>query len=299
MSPAPLFDTVLVRSRLARARRSGFAGFLLERALDDAQDRLSTILRRFPDALDLGTPIPGLARRLHASGAADNVLRLSPLPERGIAPLAIGDPECLPFGGNAKRFNLIVSLLALHAVNDLPGALIQIRRALEPDGLFLGCLLGAGTLDELRQSFLAAESELESGVSPRVAPFAEVRDLGGLLQRAGFALPVADTETLTVRYPDPFALMRDLRAMGWTNALFERRRVPLRRATLMRAAEIYAERHADPDGRIRASFALTWLLGWAPHESQQVPLKPGSAKARLADALGVPEHVVPLGGEER
>lgn len=296
MSVAPLFDTALVRSRLARARRSGYAGFLLEWSLDDVEDRISAILRRFPNALDLGTPMPGVAQRLRTGGMADSVLRLSSLPEHGTVPLAVGDLECLPFGGNGKRFNLIVSLLALHAVNDLPGALIQIRRALEPDGVFLGCLLGAGSLDELRGSFLAAESEIEGGVSPRVAPFAEVRDLGGLLQRAGFALPVVDTETLTVRYPDPFALMRDLRAMGWTNALFERRRVPLRRTTLVRAAEIYAERHADPDGRIRASFALTWLLGWAPHQSQQVPLKPGSAKARLADALGVPEHVVPPEG---
>ena len=295
--PTPLFDTALIRARLARARRAGYASFLLERALDDLDDRLGSVLRRFPLALDLATPLPALAHRLRANGAVETVLRLSPLPERGAIPLAVGDPERLPFGGDEKRFNLIVSVLALQQVNDLPGALVQIRRALQPDGLFLACLLGAGTLDELRRSFLAAESEIEGGASPRVAPFAEVRDLGALLQRAGFALPVADTDLVTVRYPDPFALMRDLQAMGWSNALHERRRVPLRRATLLRAAEIYTERFSDPDGRIRASFALTWLLGWAPHDSQQKPLKPGSAKARLADALGVPEQVLgPEGG---
>ena len=175
-------------------------------------------------------------------------------------------------------------------MNDLPGALIQIRRVLKPDGLFLGCLLGGATLTELRRSFAAAEAEIEGGVSPRVAPFADMRDLGGLLQRAGFALPVADVETVTVRHADAFGLMRDLRAMGLTNPLAERRRRPLRRATLRRAVELYAERFADPDGRVRATFDVVWLSGWAPHESQQRPLRPGSAKTRLADALGVPEH---------
>ena len=203
--------------------------------------------------------------------------------------LAIGDPEALPLA--PARFDLAVSLLALHAVNDLPGTLVQLRRCLKPDGLFLGCFLGGCSLIELRQAFGEAESEVEGGISPRVAPFADLRDVGGLLQRAGFALPVTDTDLVTVRYPDPFALMRDLRAMGMTNVLTERRRTPLRRATLMRAAALYAERFSDPDGRVRASFELVWVSGWAPHESQQVPLKPGSAGARLADALGTTEHV--------
>jgi len=185
--------------------------------------------------------------------------------------------------------DLAVSLLALHAVNDLPGTLIQLRRALRPDGLFLGCLLGGATLIELRQSFAQAESEIEGGVSPRVAPFAAVREAGALLQRAGFALPVADTDTLTVRYADPFGLMRDLRAMGMTNVLTERRRTPLRRATVVRTAEVYAERFSDPDGRVRATFEVLWLSGWVPHESQQKPLRPGTAKSRLADALGTIE----------
>jgi hypothetical protein len=175
-------------------------------------------------------------------------------------------------------------------VNDLPGALIQAKRSLRPDGLFTACLLGGATLTELRQSFAAAESEIEGGVSPRVAPFADVRELGGLIQRAGLALPVADVDSLVVRYANAFGLMADLRAMGFASNLVDRRRTPLRRATLIRMAEIYGERFADADGRIRATFELVWLSGWAPHESQQRPLKPGSAKARLADALGVPER---------
>jgi hypothetical protein len=169
---------------------------------------------------------------------------------------------------------------------------VQIRRALKPDGLFVAALLGGDTLNELRQSFAAAESDIEGGVSPRVAPFADLRELGALLQRAGFALPVADTDRLVVRYDSAFALMHDLRRMGATNALSARRRTPLRRATLMRMAEIYAQRFADPDGRIRASFEVVWLSGWAPHPDQQRPLKPGSAQARLADALGAREIAV-------
>ena len=151
-------------------------------------------------------------------------------------------------------------------------------------------MLGGATLTELRQAFAAAEAEVEGGVSPRVAPFADVRDFGALLQRAGFALPVTDVESVAVRYADLFGLMRDLRAMGLTNALAERRRTPLRRATLLRAAALYAERFADGDGRVRATFEIVWLSGWAPHESQPKPLRPGSARTRLAAALGVAEH---------
>jgi SAM-dependent methyltransferase len=220
---------------------------------------------------------------------------MAPVPDGEAGLLVVGDEEMLPF--RPESFDLAVSLLALQGVNDLPGALVQARRALKPDGLFLGCLLAGATLTELRQAFAAAEAEVEGGISPRVAPFADVRDLGGLLQRAGFALPVADVEAVTVRYPDPFALMRDLRAMGLTNALVHRRKTPLRRATLLPAAAIYAERFADADGRLRATFELAWLSGWAPHASQQRPLRPGSAKARLADALGVKEQ--PLGEKAR
>ncbi|MCG5244711.1 methyltransferase domain-containing protein [Methylorubrum extorquens] len=288
---APLFDPALVRRRIARARRAGYAGFLLERVAEDLEDRLAAVTRSFPLGLDLGTPLPLVSERLLQSGRVERMIRLAPVSEPGGA--VVGDPEVLPFGANAG-FDLAVSALALQHVNDLPGALLQVRRALKPDGLFLAGLLGGATLTELRQAFLQAESETEGGASPRVAPFAELRDLGGLLQRAGFALPVVDADTITVRYGDPFSLMRDLRAMGLTNALHDRRRAPLRRATLMRAAAIYAERFSDPDGRLRATFEILWLSGWAPHESQQKPLRPGSAKARLADALGAAEHRFPI-----
>ena len=209
------------------------------------------------------------------------------MPRRRAGPLIVADEEALPFGDGT--LDLVVSALALQLVNDLPGTLVQICRALKPDGLFLAALLGGETLNELRQSFAAAESEVEGGVSPRVAPFADLRDLGALLQRAGFALPVADADRLAVRYDSAFALMHDLRRMGATNALIDRRRTPLRRATLMRMAEIYAQRFADADGRVRATFEIVWLSGWAPHPGQQQPLKPGTAKARLADALGTRE----------
>jgi SAM-dependent methyltransferase len=199
----------------------------------------------------------------------------------------VADIEALPFG--AASLDLVVSAFALQTVDDLPGTLIQIRRALKPDGLLLAALLGGDTLTELRESFAVAESELTGGVSPRVAPFADLRDMGALLQRAGFALPVTDADRVVVRYSSPLALMADLRRMGATNPLVDRRRVPLRRNVLARLIEVYAERFSDPDGKVRASFDIVWLSGWAPHESQQQPLRPGSAKARLADALGTRE----------
>ncbi len=284
MSMPLVFDRPLVRRRLVRARKQGYADFLLVRAVEDLEERLSTVLRTFSLALDVGTPTPAAAEMLRRSGRAEAVIRLSSAPEPGSV---LGDEERLPFAG--ERFDLAVSLLALHGVNDLPGSLVQIRRALKPDGLFIGALLGGSTLTELRQSLTQAEAEIEGGVSPRVAPFADLRDIGGLLQRAGFALPVTDSDIVRVRYANAFALMQDLRRMGLTNALHDRRRTPLRRATLMRTAEIYAERFGDPDGRVPATFEIVWLSGWTPHESQQKPLRPGSARTRLADALGVKE----------
>jgi SAM-dependent methyltransferase len=285
-SPAALFDTSLARRRLARAGRIGYPGFLLDRLADDLDDRLGAVLRSFTATLDLATPAPVAARLLAARYPEARHVRLAALPEPSGA-VIVGDPEVLPLAPGS--LDLAVSLLALQTVNDLPGTLIQLRRALRADGLFLGCLLGGATLTELRQSFTQAESEVEGGISPRVAPFAAVREAGVLLQRAGFALPVADTDTLTVRYADPFGLLRDLRAMGMTNVLVERRRTPLRRATLLRMAEIYAERFSDPDGRVRATFEVLWLSGWVPHETQQKPLRPGTAQTRLADALGTIE----------
>ena len=195
------------------------------------------------------------------------------------------DRETEPLELAPESIDLAVSGLALQFVNDLPGVLAQIRRTLKPDGLLLAAMIGGDTLTELRQSFAAAEAELEGGVSPRVAPFADLRDVGALLQRAGFALPVTDVDRIVVRYDNAFALMQDLRRMGATNVLVERRRAPTRRTTLLRMAQIYGERFADPDRRIRATFDLVWLSGWAPHESQQQPLQPGSAKASLADAV--------------
>jgi SAM-dependent methyltransferase len=282
MSTAPVvFDRMLTRRRLARAEAGGFAGFLVDRAAEDLTERLAATTRQFGVALDLGTPCATAADALRASGRIGHVIRAAAVPGAGAE--IVADEEALPFAPGS--LDLAVSLLSLQGVNDLPGALVQIRRALKSDGLFVGALFGGATLQELRQSFAQAESEIDGGVSPRVAPFLDLRDAGSLLQRAGFALPVTDIEPVTVRYRHPLLLMRDLRAMGLTNALAERRRMPLRRATLMRACEVYAERFSDPDGKVRATFEVIWLSGWAPHESQQQPLKPGSAKARLADAL--------------
>ena len=259
--------------RQERARKLGPATFLLDRVADDMVERLGAVTRTFERAADVGTPLDAVRRALagRVAGFAD-----SP-----------ADEEALPFAPGS--LDLVVSALALQFVNDLPGALIQIRRALKPDGLFLAALIGGESLTELRQAFAAAESEIEGGASPRVAPFADLRDLGALLQRAGFALPVTDIDRVTVRYATPLELMHDLRRMGATNALAERRRVPLRRATLRRMMEIYATRFAGVDGRIAATFEIVWLSGWAPHESQQQPLSPGSAKARRADALRATE----------
>ena len=282
-----MFDRKLIRARLARAERIGFADFLVARATDDLGQRLGAIKRIFPIAVDLGTPTDAAWRMIAARPGTEMAFRAAPAAVGGTRTLE-ADEEALPFAD--QSVGLITSLLALQTVNDLPGALVQIRRALKPDGLFIGCLFGGASLTELRQALAAAESELYGGISPRVAPFADVRDMGGLLQRAGFTMPVADLERVTVRYSHPLSLLQDLRAMGLTNALSARRRVPLRRSTLLRALDIHAERFSDPDGKTRATFEMIWLSGWAPHESQQKPMKPGSAKARLADALRTVEN---------
>jgi SAM-dependent methyltransferase len=285
-----IFDRALIRRRRRRALARGPASFLLDRVAEDLADRLAAVMRRFDLALDLGTPGEAVRTALAVLGSVGVIVRASAVPDgpaRRLEKFVAADEEALPFRDGS--LDLVVSALALQFVNDLPGVLIQIRRALKPDGLFLGALIGGETLTELRQAFAAAESEMEDGVSPRVAPFADLRELGALLQRAGFALPVADVDRLTVRYDSVFGLMGDLRRMGATNVLNARRRVPLKRATLIRMAEIYAERFADEDGRVRATFEIAWLSGWAPHPDQQQSLKPGSARARLADALGTRE----------
>jgi SAM-dependent methyltransferase len=280
---ALIFDRDLLLIRQARARGQGAATFLLDRVAEEFAERLSAVLRQFELGADVGTPTDGLQRELKKTGKVRRFIE---------API---DDEILRFA--EASLDLAVSALALQHVNDLPGMLVQIRLALKPDGLFMGALLCGDTLTELRQAFAQAESEIEGGISPRVAPFADLRDLGALLQRAGFALPVVDSDKLVVRYDSAFGLMRDLRGMGATNVLLERRKTPLRRATLMRMAEIYARRFADPDGRVRATFEIGWMSGWAPHESQQKPLKPGSATQRLADALGTKE--MPAGDKAR
>jgi SAM-dependent methyltransferase len=272
-----------------RARKAP-AHFLLDRVAADFAERLSLVSRAFPRALDLGTPGPQVAEALRANERS--VFRAAPILDAPPSvPSLVADEEVLPFA--SESFDLIASALSLQWANDLPGVLVQIRRALAPDGLFLAALVGGQSLTELRTALTSAEAELTGGASPRVAPFADIRDLGQLLQRAGFALPVTDIDPIVVRYASMFALMQDLRAMGATNALSERSRVPLGRAVLMRAAEIYAERFADVDGRVRATFEVVWLSGWAPHESQQKPLAPGSARMRLAEVLNASEGRLP------
>lgn len=280
-----LLDHRLLKQRRSRAAASGGGpDFLERRTTEELADRLAATLRPFPVALDLASAGPSIRQMLRDRPTAQAALRAAPEAEG--ADLVI-DALALPLA--PESLDLVVSTLSLHFADDLPGVLAQVRRALRPDGLFLVALLGGETLTELRQSFATAETEIEGGLSPRVMPFADVRAIGALLQRAGLALPVTDVDKVRVRYGSPIGLMQDLRAWGATNALVERSRKPLKRATLARALEIYAERFADPDGRVRATFEIVWASGWAPHASQQQPLKPGSAKARLADALGVPE----------
>ena len=291
MPPLPsaprLFDAALARARLQRAYAQGGADFLLARAAADLAERVAVVQRRFARAVDLASPGPHLALALRGLPNVAGVAQLAPLAAALAGSGAVADAQALPLA--PASVDLVASALALHIVDDLPGALVQIRRALRPDGLFLACLPGGQTLHELRTCLAAGESEISGGASPRVAPFADLRDLGALLQRAGFALPVTDIETLTLRYDSMFALLRDLRRMGATNVLAARSKKFLRRDVLARAAAIYGEKFADADGRVRATVELIYLSGWCPHESQARPLQPGSAKMRLAAALGVAE----------
>ena len=295
--PAQIFDRRAVRAHRDRAARAFKRhGFLFHEVASRLAERLSDFNRSFPVALDLGCHDGALAHAISSTGVrrqrgidtlvqADGAFRLV---RQAPEPRVVVDEEVLPFGD--KSLDLVMSGLSLHWVNDVPGALIQINRALRPDGLFLGAVLGGETLTELRQAFEAAEAEVEGGISPRVSPFIDVREAGSLLQRAGFAMPVTDIETLDVSYPDPVALMHELRGMGETNALSARRKTLTRRATLQRAEEIYVERFRTKNGHVHATFDIVFMTGWAPDESQPKPLRPGSATARLADALGAQEH---------
>jgi SAM-dependent methyltransferase len=298
--PHHIFDRDLLRRRRQRAApRMAAHAFLLDRFHDDVEERLSLISRTFSSALVVGAHGGSIGALLRRRGIA-SVVEMDQVP--GLLPTAcampvLADEEALPFAD--ESFDLIVAPLTLHFVNDLPGALLQIRRCLKPDGLFIGGLFGGATLQELRRAWLEAESEISGGASPRVAPFADVRDLGGLLQRARFALPVVDADVMRVRYASALDLMHELRAMGASNILDDRRRTPVSRALLMRVSEIYADRFADPDGRVPATFEMLVMTAWAPHESQQKPLQPGSAKARLADALGTTERKLPRSTGDR
>ncbi len=287
-----IFDRRLVRQRRDQ-RAAAFAGFefLKAEVADRIADRLLDIAREFPVALDLGCHTGALGRLLAARPDVRTLVSadLSPRMTAQAPGLRVAaDEELLPFA--EESFNLAVSALSLHWVNDLPGALIQLNRALKPDGLFLAAMLGGDTLTELRQAMMQAELAVEPGVAPRVSPFADIRDAGGLLQRAGFALPVADVERITVDYADAFSLMRDLQGMGEANAVLARHKAPLKRRTLFAAVEAYHDLYARPDGRIPATFDIVFLTGWAPHESQQKPLAPGSATMRLAQVLGTQEQ---------
>jgi len=281
-APPRIFDRQAYRARRTRAASAGTDLILIEDTAAQVGLRISAINRRFARGLDLHS-------RPHAFPA------LKPLAETWVrtgnvsdAPSAVTDDEWLPFAD--ESFDLVTSILALHAVNDLPGTLIQIRRLLKPDGLFMAAMFGGETLKELRLAFAAAEETTLGGASPRVAPFADVRDVGGLLQRAGFALPVTDVERTIIRYRDLSRLFGDLRAIGETNVLADRRKQALSKRTLSALFQEYETRFGDSEKRLPATFEIVFLMGWAPHESQQKPLRPGSAKARLSDALGSIEH---------
>lgn len=280
-----VFDRALVRRRRDRAV-SEFTdhSFLFDEIAERLADRLEDVLRPFPMALDIGCHDGAMGRALAGRKGIERLVAcdLSPAFARAARGVA-ADEEFLPFAPGS--FDVAVSNLSLHWVNDLPGALVQIRQALKPDGFFCAAMLGGDTLIELRRCLYEAEMAVSGGVSPRVSPFAEIKDAGGLLQRAGFALPVVDSDTLTVTYADAFALMRELRGMGETNAVLARRKVPVTRGLLFDAARRYAELYAEPDGRIPVTFHVLYLAGWAPHESQQQPLKPGSGAIPLGRAL--------------
>lgn len=290
------FDRDLWRQRRDRAAATlSDADFLLREAEARIVERLGDVKRVFHDAAVVGAGDGGMARLLESQFGIENIVQLDASPVMAAraalaAPSArtlVADEESLPL--DEASLDLIVAPLTLHWANDLPGSLIQMRRALKPDGLLLAALFAGTTLQELRTHLTNAEVETAGGLSPRVAPMADLRDLGGLLQRAGFALPVADREIIPVEYSNPLRLLSDLRAMGETNVMRERHKAPMRRDTLARMLELYAGT-AGKDGKVTATFEIAFLHGWAPAPSQQKPLRPGSAKMRLADALGTEER---------
>jgi NADH dehydrogenase [ubiquinone] 1 alpha subcomplex assembly factor 5 len=294
-SESQIFDRRALRLHRDRAA-AGFDGifdFLTKEIGDRLLDRLDDIRRRFPLALDLGGRTGDLSRSLNGRGGIETLITADLSPKmiaRAPGPRLVADEEWLPIAENS--LDLVLSCLSLHWINDLPGTLIQANRALKPDGLFLGAIFGGETLQELKASLAAAEIAETGTLVPRASPTVDIRDAGRLMQRAGFALPVIDSDVLTVSYPNMLALMHDLRGMGETNALAGRSRRPWRKSTLARAAADYADRFSTPDGRIEARFEVIFLTGWAPDASQPRPLRPGSAKGRLSEALGVAERKV-------
>ncbi|MED5357188.1 MAG: methyltransferase domain-containing protein [Pseudomonadota bacterium] len=293
METAPeIFDRNALRVHRDRAAQTFCEyDFLVREIGARLSDRLLDMARKFPLALDLGARTGGYGPVPGGPGGIEHVVSCE-LSERMARQIensgVVCDPEILPFA--ESRFDLVYSNLELHWANDLPGCLLQITRSLKPDGLFLAAILGGNTLTELRDVLMAAELDVTGGASPRVSPFAELRDAGALLQRAGLALPVVDADEITVTYENLFRLLADLRGMGETNTVRERLRTSTRRNIFLRAAELYLERYPAEDGRIRATFEIIFLHGWAPHASQQRALRPGSAKTSLADALGTAEY---------
>ncbi|WP_119392889.1 methyltransferase domain-containing protein [Taklimakanibacter lacteus] len=279
-----LFDKVLRRRYLARVAATR-PPFFAQALAAEIESRLGLILRDFRTTLIYG-PAAGAIRE-HLSGLTrlGTIVTAAPVKEPGID--LVCEDEAWPFA--AESLDCTISLLTLSSINDVPGSLAQFRSALRPDGLFLGTVFAGRTLSELREAWLAAEAEVTGGASLRVAPFADLRDLGSLMQRAGFALPAVDIDMTTVRYKDALSLMREIKALGLQHALAARARKPVTASLLARAAALYDERFKDKDGRVRATVETAWLIGWAPHASQQQPLRPGSAKARLADALKTAE----------
>ncbi len=286
-----IFDRNLVRLRRDKAANTlHTADFLLAETAERLADRLLDVTRTFPRALDLGCHTGQLAPHIKSSNKVDLLLQAeysenmaaTGHKKNGLLTLC-ADEEFLPVA--AESLDLVLSNLSLHWINDLPGALTQIRRSIKPDGLFLATTFGGETLKELREVLMEAESQTTGGVTPRISPFVDVREAGNLLSRAGFALPVVDAENIEVTYENIFKLMADLRAMGETNAVLERRKSPSNRATFMRAAQLYAEKFTNERNRIVATFQIVTLTAWSPHASQQKALRPGSAKAKLADAL--------------
>jgi NADH dehydrogenase [ubiquinone] 1 alpha subcomplex assembly factor 5 len=286
-----VFDRNLLRRRRDRAARNiADFDFILREVAGQLVDRLDVIKKEFPLVVDLGGGHGALSALLRERAGTQHVISTDisfPMAVQSPVAAVVADEEFLPF--KSGSLDAIVSNLALHWTNDLPGALIQSRNALKADGLFMAAVLGGESLKELRDALMTAELNITDGASPRVSPFIDLRDMGALMQRAGFALPVVDGDIITVDYSSPLKLMQDLRGMGASNATLGRLMKPTRRGVIMEAARVYHDKYAGKDGRVPATFQIIYAIGWSPHDSQQKPMKPGTAKVKLADALDTVE----------